>query len=466
MDATEVCFLPAFKQLELLASRQISVLELVDSYIYRIENYNSAINAFVTLCLDEARDEAKNADAVIANGNIVGPLHGLPIGVKDCFQTKGIRTTMGCLALSNNVPDFDHCVVEREKAAGAIVLGKLNTPEFTMATNLCDNPIFGPTRNPWDLSLCPGVSSGGSGAALAAGLCSLADGSDIGGSVRNPASWCNIVGHRPTSWMVPDVPNSMPWHNMNTPGPMARCVKDAELFLSVLAGPHPGSPIVVQAPFPPGLPELDRDLSNIRIGWSRDHGSLDIEPNLGDNFDAQASYFESMGCHISNRDIRMNDVDWIYNVLCYERVAADVHPVYETTREQLHPGLASHYERISNLTGADFLAAHQARQSLWLDVVDAFQNYDVLIWPNEGADAYGYDDENAAKSLDWRLLYIAPLLGLPAITVPCGFSSAGSPRGLQILGAPGSDLLVAQVAYAYEKATGFGGRHPIIPSIG
>ena len=460
MDATELCFLPAFEQRGLLERREISGLELMDAHIERIEAHNSTIDAFVTLRLDEAREDAKAADAATASGAPNGVLHGLPIGVKDCFQTKGLRTTMGCRALSDNVPDFDHSVVAREKAAGAIVLGKLNTPEFTMASNLCVNPIFAATRNPWDLALCPGVSSGGSGAALAAGLCSLADGSDIGGSVRNPAAWCNIVGHRPTSWMIPDVPNSMPWHNMNTPGPMARCVKDAELFLSVLAGPHPRSPMVVQAPFPPGLPELERDMSGMRVGWSRDHGSLDIEADLGANFDAQAVVFESLGCVVSARDIRMDDVDWMYNILCYERVAADTKTIYENNLDGLDPRLARYFERLRDLTGADFLAAHEARLALWHDVADAFDSYDVLVWPNEPSDAYGYDDEEAALGLDWRLLYVAPLLGLPAITVPCGFSASGAPRGIQIFGAPGADLLMAQAAYAYEQATGYGTRRP------
>ena len=460
MESNDLCYLSAVRQRCLIDSREISVLELIDAHIERIETHNPSLNAFVTLRLDAAREDAKSADGEIAKGLATGVLHGLPIGVKDCFQTKGLRTTMGCLALSDYVPDFDHSVVAREKAAGAIVLGKLNTPEFTMASNLCTNPIFGPTRNPWNLSLCPGVSSGGSGAALAAGLCSLADGSDIGGSVRNPAAWCNIVGHRPSAFMVPDVPNSMPWHNMNTPGPMARSVEDAALFLSVMAGPHPHAPVVVQVPFPPGLPDLKRDLQGLRIGWSRDHGSLSIDEELGRNFDALAAVFETFGCEVSQRDISMDEVDWMYQILCYERVAADTKPIYDTHREGLDDRLVSHYERFRNLTGEDFLSAHRARQDLWQDVADAFDHFDILIWPNEAFDAYDFDDEQRAESHDWRLLYVAPLLGLPAITVPAGFSLSGAPRGLQVLGAPGADLLVAQVAYAFEQATGFGTRRP------
>ena len=239
---------------------------------------------------------------------------------------------------------------------------------------------------------------------------------------------------------------------------MARSVEDAELFLSVLAGPHPRSPVVVQAPFPPGVPDLKRDMQGVRVGWSRDHGSLSIDADVGANFDAQARVFESLGCQVSNRNIRMDAVAWMYDILCYERVAADTKPIYDNHRDALDPRLGVHYERLRDLTGADFLAAHQARQALWNDVADVFEAFDVLVWPNEDGDAYGFDDEQTATTRDWSLLYVAPLLGLPSITVPCGFSASGAPRGIQILAAPGADLLMAQVAYAYEQATRFGQR--------
>ncbi len=458
MNQTDLCFLSAVEQKALLDGGELSVIELVDACIDRIERYNPLLNAFVTLRLDEARDEAKAADAARARGDAIGILHGLPIGVKDCFPTKGIRTTFASLAFKDHVPDFDHLVVEREKAAGAIILGKLNTPEYTMALNTCDNPVFGATRNPYDLSLCPGASSGGSGAALASGLCSLADGSDIGGSVRNPAAWCNIVGHRPTSWMIPDVPNPAMWHNMNTAGSMARNVADAALFLSALTGPDPRCPVVVAAPFPPGLPELARDMKGLRIGWSRDHGCLEIDPDLGRNFDAQRAVFEGLGCVVADCPIdHSGGLGESYSVLAYQRVAAETEPA---VGRGLDARLEAKYHWLRGLTGVDFMAAETYRHGMWQDVSPAFEVHDVLIWPNDLSDPFGYNDEEAGNKHDWSLLFAAPLLGLPAVTVPCGLSAAGVPRGLQILGRPGADLTVLQVAHAYEQATGHGKQRP------
>ena len=460
MDTTELCYTPAVGQKALLDDKQISTLELIDAHITRIESLNPKLNAFVTLRLDEARAEAKAMDAARARAKPSGVLQGLPIGVKDCFQTKGVRTTMACLALSDQIPDFDHLVVEREKAAGAIILGKLNTPEFTMARNTCSNPIFGSTRNPWDLSLCPGASSGGSGAALATGLCALADGSDIGGSVRNPAAWCNIVGHRPTTWVIPDVPNPRLWQNMNTAGPMARTVTDTALFLSALAGPDPRCPVPMPAPFAPGVPALARDLADVKVGWSADHGSLPIDPSIRSNFDSQREIFQALGAKISEHHLDVTDVRECYDILAFSRVTGDTKPVYDTAFDGLAPELAARQVWFEKLTGADFALAEERRLRLWKEVVDAFEKFDVLVWPDDLSEAFGHDDEQTAMNHNWVLLCIAPLLNLPAITVPCGFSAAGVPRGLQVTGRPGADLEVLQVAYAYEQATRFGERRP------
>jgi amidase len=457
MDKTDLCYLPAVEQKALLDAGEISVSELVAAQSERIERHNGHLNAFVTLRLDEAREEARKADADRAKGTARGVLHGLTVGVKDCFATKGLRTTFATKAFEHHVPDYDHLVVQREKAQGAIILGKLNTPEYTMASNLCDNPVFGMTRSPYGIDRAPGASSGGSGSALAAGLCSLADGSDIGGSVRNPAAWNNIVGHRPTSWMIPDVPNPLMWHNMNTPGPMARTVADAALFLSALAGPDPRCPVVISAPFPPGLPDLAIDMKGLRVGWGSDHGSVPLDPDIAANFEAQREVFTGLGCVVEQRDLDLTDLEGPYGVLAYQRVSREVEPA---VGRGLDGGLEAHYHQTRAETGAALMDAETRRHRLWNDVALAFAEHDVLVWPDDAVDAFAYDDEEASQTMDWTYLYASPMLGLPTITVPCGFSASGSPRGLQILGRPGTDLLILQVAQAYENATGFGKNRP------
>ncbi len=457
MDATDLCYLPAVEQKALLEAGELRSAELVAAQIARIERHNPRLNAFVTLCLERALDQARRRDDERRRARLRGPLHGLTVGVKDCFATAGLRTTFASKAFENHVPEADHLVVEREKAAGAIVLGKLNTPELTMASPLCANALFGATRNPHGDGLAPGASSGGSGAALAAGLCSLADGSDIGGSLRNPAAWCNVVGHRPSSWMVPDVPSPMPWHNMNTPGPMARSVADAALFLSVLAGPDPRAPVAVAAPFAPGLPPLRDDLEGLRIGWSCDLGSLEIEAGIRANFEAQRAVFEGLGATVEDCDIDVAAIVPAYELLADQRMAAEA----QAARGRgLDPGLEARCRALRRTRGEAFMAAEDRRQRLWRDISAALARFDALLWPDDPCDPFPFDDEAAAEGVDWTLLCVSPLLGLPTTTVPCGFSAAGTPRGLQVVGRPGGDLATLSIAHAYERATGFARRRP------
>jgi amidase len=238
---------------------------------------------------------------------------------------------------------------------------------------------------------------------------------------------------------------------------MARTVADAALFLSALAGPDPRCPVVVQAPFAPGLPDLARPMTGLRIGWSRDHGTLPMDADIGAAFDRQRAVFEGLGCRVEDRDIDHTDIDDAYYALCFQRVARETQPA---VGRGLDRRLEQRYHWYRRLTGADLMAAEDRRLRLWQEVVAAFEAHDVLVWPDDLNDPFGYNDSAAGDRMDWTLLYSAPLLGLPACTVPCGLSDAGVPRGLQIIGRPGADLLVLQVAAAYEAATGFGRQRP------
>ena len=254
------------------------------------------------------------------------------------------------------------------------------------------------------------------------------------------------------------MPNPAIWHNMNTAGPMARNVADAALFLSALAGPDRRCPVVVQAPFPPGLPDLAREMAGLSIGWSRDHDCLEIDPDIGTSFDAQRAVFEDLGCVVGDCPIdHSGDLYNHYSVLAYQRVAAEVEPA---VGRGLDDRLEEKFHWFRGLTGADLMAAEAYRHKMWHQVVAAFERHQVLVWPNDLSGPYGFNDEEASNGHDWSLLFAAPLLGLPAVTVPCGLSQAGVPRGLQILGRPGADLLVLQVAHAYEQATGHGKQRP------
>jgi len=248
MDNTaELCFLTAIELTQRIRARSISCVEVMEAHLRQIERVNPQVNAIVTLAPEQALAQARAADAALRRSDAVGPLHGLPVAHKDLVQTKGMRTTFGSPIYADFVPDVDDLIVTRIRNAGAILIGKTNTPEFGAGSQTF-NPVFGATRNPYDLSKTCGGSSGGAAVALACGMLPIADGSDTGGSLRNPASFCNVVGFRPSPGRVPSCSDRAAWQTLSVPGPMARTVADAALLLSAMAGPHPCSPIALQKP--------------------------------------------------------------------------------------------------------------------------------------------------------------------------------------------------------------------------
>ena len=246
MRHNEICYLTAIEIRNKIRNRELSAVEVMEAHLRQIELVNSTVNAIITLHSDRAMDGAKAADAVIAKGGYMGPLHGLPTAVKDLTQTKGIRTTYGSPIFQDNVPDQDAIIVERTKNAGAIIIGKTNTPEFGAGSNTF-NSLFGATLNPYDISKTCGGSSGGAGVSLACRMLPIADGTDLGGSLRNPANFNNVVGFRPSPGRVPVV-SPLGWSTLSVPGPMARTVGDVALFLSAIAGPDNRSPISIEQP--------------------------------------------------------------------------------------------------------------------------------------------------------------------------------------------------------------------------
>ena len=293
---SEICFMTATEMAERIRRRDLSAREVMEAHLAQIERVNPVVNAIVTRVPDdEALALADAADAALARGEDVGPLHGLPIAHKDLEETKGLRTTFGSPIYRDYVPDHDTLLVERLKRAGALTIGKTNVPEFGAGSQTF-NPIFGPTRNPYDTTKTCGGSSGGAAVALACGMIPIADGSDTGGSLRNPGNFNNVVGFRPSAGRVPTWPAAMGWSMLGVKGPMARTVADVALMLSAIAGPDPRSPISLPEPGSFFARPLERDFRGVRIAWCPDLGGLPVDPRVTAVLESQRQTFSDLGC--------------------------------------------------------------------------------------------------------------------------------------------------------------------------
>ena len=286
----DLCFTSATELVRLIRERKVSVTEVVQAHLAQIERVNPRVNAIVTLLPERALADARAKDAALARGEASDPLFGLPIAHKDLVPTRGVRTTYGSPIYRDHVPDEDGLIVERLRAAGTVMLGKTNTPEFGAGSQTF-NPVFGATVNPYDTAKTCGGSSGGAAVALACGMIPIADGSDLGGSLRNPASFCNVVGLRPSVGRVPVWPSETPWFSLSVQGPMARTVKDVALLLSTMAGPDPRSPVAIREPGEKFRAPLGRDFKGVRIAWSRDLSGLPIDKRVTGVLEAQRSTF-------------------------------------------------------------------------------------------------------------------------------------------------------------------------------
>ncbi len=279
MSGQEICFLTAAELARRIRARELSAREVMEAHLAQVDRLNPKVNAIVTLLPERAMGHAIAADQALARGKEVGPLHGLPVAHKDLVPTRGIRTTSGSIVFKDLVPEEDGLIVKRLREAGAITMGKTNTPEFGAGSQTY-NEVFGETLNPYDLSMTCGGSSGGAAVALACGMSPIADGSDMGGSLRNPASFCNVVGFRPSPGRVPTWPELTGWFTLTVEGPMARTVQDTALMLSAISGPDPRSPIGITEPGSLFSRPLERDFKGVRVAWSRDLGGLPVEPRV------------------------------------------------------------------------------------------------------------------------------------------------------------------------------------------
>ncbi|MGW8396882.1 amidase [Streptomyces lydicus] len=452
-----------------LRRREISAREVVQAHLDRIEQVNPAVNAIVTLDPEGALAAAAAADARLARGAEVPPLHGLPIAFKDTHLTRGMRTTFGSPLFADHVPDEDDVVVERLQRAGAIRLGKTNVPEFAAGSHTF-NRVFGTTRNPYDPTRSAGGSSGGAAAALAAGLQPLADGSDMGGSLRNPASFCNVVGLRPTPGRVPPQPGGNLWDTLAVPGPMGRTVADTALLLSAMAGPDPRCPLSLETPGAAFRVPLDRELRGLRVAWTPDLGGLaPADPDVLAVLEPQLRVLEELGCRVDTACPDLTGADETFRTLRAHSFDLAFGSLLDADREALKPSLARNVEEGRRLTTADLVTATATRSRLHLETLDFFSRYDLLLAPVSQVTPFDaeleYPREVAGRPtktyLDWmRSAYLISVLGVPALSVPAGFTPAGLPVGMQFIGPPRADLAVLQAGHAYERATQHGRRRP------
>ena len=470
MKLEELCFLPACELVRLIRSRQLSAVEVMDAHIAQIERVNPAVNAIVTFLPERARAGAQAVDAALARGDDPGPLAGLPVAHKDLTATKGIRTTFGSPIFKDFVPDADAIIVERLRKAGAITVGKTNTPEFGAGSQTF-NPVFGATRNPYDPARTSGGSSGGAAAALACGLLPIADGSDMGGSLRNPASFCNVVGLRPSSGRVPNWPSVSGWFHMAVVGPMARTVQDVALTMSAIAGPDARAPISMQDPATVFARPLERNFKGARVAWSRDLGGLPVEPEVGRVMESQRKTFTELGCIVEDATPDLRDADEIFSVVRAWNFELSFGALLKTKREQMKDTVIWNIEEGQRLTGPQVGAAEVKRTQLFHRMREFMEKYDFLVAPVVQVLPFDVDVPYPTRIngigldtyIDWmRSCSHITVTGAPALSVPCGFSSGGLPVGLQIVGRHKDDFGVLQIAHAFEQATGFWKRQPAI----
>jgi len=464
----DLCFLSATELAHLIRTREVSCEEVMRVHLEQIEQVNPTVNAIVTLLPERALDGARTADRAIASGQPLGPLHGLPVAHKDLLVTKGIRTTFGSPIYQDFVPDTDAILVERLRAAGAITIGKTNTPEFGAGSQTF-NPVFGATRNPWDTTKTCGGSSGGAAVALACGMVPLADGSDFGGSLRNPASFCNIAGFRPSAGRVPNWPTVNAWFSLPVLGPMARTVEDLALMLSAIAGPDARAPISIDAPGSMFTRSLARDFRGLRVAWSRDLGGLPVDPRVTEALSGGRRVLEAIGVQVEEAEPDFTDADEIFRVLRAWNFEASFGALLQTKRHQMKDTVIWNIEEGARLTGAQVGRAEAKRTELYHRVRGFMEQYAFLAAPVVQVPPFDVNQpwvtqingEKMPTYLDWmKSCYAISATGLPAVSVPCGFTPDGLPVGLQIVGRHQDDLGVLQLAYAFQQQTGLWKRRP------
>lgn len=458
MPESEICALGAREMARLIRTGELSARETLEAHLDRIERVNPKVNAIVTLDAEGARLQAAACD----EARTFGPLHGLPVVHKDLQPTAGMRTTFGSRIFADFVPTTDSLLVERVKAAGAVSMGKTNTPEFGAGSQTF-NEVFGATLNPWDTTKTCGGSSGGAAVALACHMTPLADGSDLGGSLRNPASFCGVCGIRTSPGRVPVWPNLFPWSPLGVEGPMARSVDDLALFLSAMAGPDARAPLSLAEPGEKFAGDLGRDFKGMRVAWWKDLGGAPFDPAVVQIVNAQWQVFEALGCVVEEAEPDFREADAAFRTLRFHMTGVRMGGHAKKAPHLVKDTLLWEVEQASRLTAADVGEAEVALGRVYQRARSFFERYEFFVlpvvqvlpfdiglpWPDQ------IGGQRLENYLDWmKSCYLISALGTPALSVPAGFTADGLPVGLQIVARHRDDFGLLQVGRAFEIARG------------
>lgn len=457
-EVVDLLLKPACEQAAQIRAGHLSSRQLTEACLQRVNTLNPVLNALVTVDVEGALRKSDEADRRQAKGEPLGPLHGLPLAHKDSFLTAGLRTTWGSKLYANHIPEVDSLIVKRQAEAGSILLGKTNLPEFGAGSQTF-NEVFGATRNPYDHGLTCGGSSGGAAVALATGMVALADGSDMGGSLRNPASFCNIVGLRPSFGRVPIWPNANSFGQLTAAGPMGRCVADVALLLSVIAGPDPRDPLSIEQPGAAFRQNLSAEFKGTRIAYSPDLGGLPIEAPVRTIVEQGAKRLADMGCAVEHAEPDFHGASQAFQVLRALTYASGYASLMPTHRNLFKDTLVWNIELANTFSAQDIIAAEQVRARLFRDTQQLLETYDFIIapvsqvlpFPIEQPFVKRIGEQDMHNYIQWMdSCSLITLTGHPAISVPCGFTEHGLPVGLQIIGRYRDELTLLKLAQAFE----------------
>jgi Asp-tRNA(Asn)/Glu-tRNA(Gln) amidotransferase A subunit family amidase len=467
----EFAWMPATEIAAAVRSKRLSPVELTRALLERIDAVNPALNAYVLVTRQMAMEQARAAEDAVMRGDSLGPLHGVPISIKDLFDVAGLPTTKGSLIYKDNVATaYEYCA-RRLLDAGGVHLGKTNTPEFGFLPTT-ENLLFGATYNPWDVTRTSGGSSGGAASQVAAGLGPMALGSDGGGSIRIPASMCGIFGIKPTYGRVPRSPGG--WSTMTHRGPMARTVSDAALMLDVISGYEPSDPFSIHDPDASFLRDVDRGVQGMRVGWSANLGYALVDPEVRAICERAALRFQELGCTVEEATPGFANPsgDQTFLVLAASSDAAWLSDLTPEQREQVGPPARSFLELGSKTTGIDYVRANARRMAVWQSMQNFHQTYDLLITPTLAVTAFPVGEPPTHVGGDpfppfgWSPFTVPfNLTGQPAASVPCGFDAKGLPVGLQIVGRAYSDSIVLRAARAFEQLQPWADRRPALDAV-